>query len=230
MYRRETDSERINGSNERVAGRSMRRQPASVNPLGIRCQALLVLALCALTLGACRQRMAEQPGYDPLEPSAFFADGQSARHPVPNTVPRGGLQADELLYTGSAGGAPADTFPFTVTLEVLERGRERYDIFCSPCHDRIGTGNGLIVQRGFTPPPTLHSDRLRAAPAGHFFAVITNGFGAMPSYAPQIPALDRWRSSPISARCSLASMRRRTTCRPKSVTICRSRRGLHNHE
>jgi cytochrome c553 len=161
---------------------------------GLQAVRLLPIAYClvASVLFACRQQMAEQPRYDPLEASNFFADGQSARHPVDNTVARGTLREDEHLYEGISNGAPATTFPFPITLEIMERGRERYDVFCSPCHSRTGNGDGMIVRRGFTRPASFHIDRLREAPPGYIFGVITNGFAAMPSYRQQIGADDRW--------------------------------------
>lgn len=149
-----------------------------------------VLALSALA--ACRQQMAEQPRYDPLEPSVFWADGQSARPLVEGTVARGELRDDEQLYAGGSTTAIAVEFPIPVTLATLRRGQERYNIYCSPCHDRTGSGNGMIVQRGFPRPASYHSEILRKQPVGHFFRVITQGFGAMPSYASQVPAADRW--------------------------------------
>ena len=136
--------------------------------------------------------MAEQPRYDPLEASNFFPDGQSARPPVENTVARGSLREDEHLYEGISNGAPAATFPFPITLDIMQRGRERYDVFCSPCHSRTGSGDGMIVRRGFTRPDSFHIDRLRQAPPGYIFGVITNGFAAMPSYRQQIVVEDRW--------------------------------------
>ncbi|HBY99034.1 MAG: cytochrome c [Ardenticatenaceae bacterium] len=153
---------------------------------------LCLMAICLVLTVACTQKMAVQPKYRPLEPSTFFADGQSARHLVPDTVPRGFVVSDTLLYTGRSGQTLADTFPFTVTMEILERGQERYGIFCAPCHGFAGQGDGMVVRRGFSPPPSFHIDRLRNAPPGHFFDVMTNGFGAMPSYAPQVPVRDRW--------------------------------------
>lgn len=158
---------------------------------GRRTRALLLAAL-ALLSAACAQRMASQPRYDPLEPSAFFADGQSARPLVADTVARGQLQSDELLFTGRQNGNLATEFPFPVTRDLLERGQERYNVFCAPCHGLAGNGDGLVVRRGFTPPPSLHSDRLRQVPPGYIFAIITAGFGAMPSYADQVPPRDRW--------------------------------------
>lgn len=155
---------------------------------------LLPIACCLLPifLLACRQQMADQPRYDPLEPSEFFADRQSARPLVENTVARGMLKDDEHLYEGMSGGKPAAAFPFPITAEIMQRGRERYDIFCSPCHSRTGNGDGMIVRRGFTRPASFHIDRLREAPPGYLFNVITNGFAAMPSYRVQITPEDRW--------------------------------------
>lgn len=141
---------------------------------------------------ACRQKMAEQPRYDPLEASEFFADGQSARPLVENTVARGEIRDDEHFYTGRSGATPAATFPFPITLAILQRGRERYDIYCSPCHSRTGNGDGMIARRGFARPPSFHIPRLREAPPGYHFHVITQGLGAMPDYRHQIPPRDRW--------------------------------------
>ena len=153
-----------------------------------------VVAIVALSvvLAACRQDMHDAPRYDPLEASAFFPNGSAARTLVANTVPRGFLREDELLYTGKVSGQFADTFPMAVTADVMARGQERYNVFCSPCHGRTGTGNGMIVQRGFRQPPSYHEQRLREAPAGYFYDVMTNGFGAMQDYAAQVPVADRW--------------------------------------
>jgi hypothetical protein len=139
--------------------------------------------------------MHDQPRFEPLEPSDFFEDNRSARPYVRGTVARGGLRQDEHLYRGRVGGELADTIPFSVTRQTLERGRERFDIFCAPCHGRLGTGQGVIVQRGFRPPPSFHEDRLREMPVGHFFDVITNGFGTMKDYASRVPVEDRWAIS-----------------------------------
>jgi hypothetical protein len=146
-----------------------------------------------LLLSACTQKMADQPRYEPLEESSFFPDHRSAR-PLPvGVVARGFLNADEHLYAGRVNGQLAPAFPFEITPQVLDRGRERYNIFCTPCHDRLGTGKGMAVLRGFRRgPPSFHSDRLRDAPVGHFFDVISNGFGAMNDYAAQIKPRDRW--------------------------------------
>jgi mono/diheme cytochrome c family protein len=150
-------------------------------------------ALGALfAVGGCRQEMHDQPRVEPLEASDFWPDGRASRAPVPGTVARGSLWEDDLLHTGRLGGQPAAAFPFPATVEVLERGRERYDIFCSPCHDRLGTGQGMVVRRGFPAAASFHIDRLRQAAPGYYFDVITRGFGRMPPYAPQIPPRDRW--------------------------------------
>ena len=150
--------------------------------------ASLVFVLCA----ACRQDMHDQPKYSAYEASDFFADQRSARPAVEGTIAQGQLNDDELLYTGRVGGQPATIFPFAVDEAVMRRGRERYDIFCSPCHGLTGEGDGMVVQRGYRRPPSFHIDRLRQAPPGSVYDVITNGFGAMPDYAAQIPVRDRW--------------------------------------
>jgi mono/diheme cytochrome c family protein len=143
-------------------------------------------------LAGCRQDMHDAPRYEPLESSTFFANGQSSRLPVANTVARGLLREDEHLYTGKVNGLLAAEFPMPVTAAVMARGHERFDVFCSPCHGRTGEGNGMIVQRGFRKPPSYHEERLRNQPVGYFFDVMTNGFGAMQDYAAQVPVADRW--------------------------------------
>jgi hypothetical protein len=150
-----------------------------------------VVLVCAFLAG-CRQKMADQPRYEPLVRSTFFGDERSARPLVEGTVAKGELRTDEHLYEGKQGGKLVDRFPFAVTFVVLSRGRERYDIFCSPCHDRVGTGQGMIVRRGYRAPPSMHIERLRQAPAGYFFDVMTNGFGVMPDYSQPIRPEDRW--------------------------------------
>ncbi len=136
--------------------------------------------------------MADQPRYKPLARSTFFGDERSARPLVPGTVPRDRLDLGEAFATGKTAGKPVQTFPLSITAELLARGQERFNIFCAPCHDRVGNGQGMVVQRGFRPPPSYHTDRLRSAPVGHFVDVMTHGFGAMPDYAAQIPPRDRW--------------------------------------
>ncbi|CAN5767360.1 cytochrome c [soil metagenome] len=155
--------------------------------------AIAGLFCCLLFLIACgNPEMKDQKKYEPLEPSTFYPDGKSARELMPNTVARGDLRTDTLLYAGLENGKLAETFPFTITQGVLARGQQRYNIFCAPCHGYDGYGKGMIVQRGFSPPPSFHQDNLRNAPIGHFFDVITNGFGAMYSYGDRVPPGDRW--------------------------------------
>jgi len=151
------------------------------------------LALLALVaLAGCRQDMHDQPRFKPLAESDFYPDLRSARPPVEGTVARGQVHEDTYFYTGMVGDKPGDYMPFPVTREVLDRGRERFDIYCAPCHSRLGDGNGMIPQRGFQRPPSYHTDRLRKAPLGYFFYVMTTGFGAMPDYAQEIAPRDRW--------------------------------------
>jgi mono/diheme cytochrome c family protein len=152
----------------------------------------LVLCIALIVIAGCGQNMRDQSRLQPFEANAFFPDDQSARPLVDGTVAREQSRDDELLSTGKIGGQIADTFPLTVTQALLERGRLRFNIYCSPCHGAVGDGNGMIVQRGFTHPPSFHDDRLRQAPVGHFFDVITNGFGAMYSYADRVAPEDRW--------------------------------------
>lgn len=154
---------------------------------------LVTAGAILLTALGCRQDMHDQPKYEPYEESDFFADGRASRQPVAGTVARGWLREDDHLYraVGPDGGF-ATTLPMPLTRPLLERGRERFDIFCSPCHGRAGDGNGMIVQRGFKQPASFHEARLRDMPLGYFFDVMTNGFGEMSSYAPQVPVEDRW--------------------------------------
>lgn len=157
--------------------------------------AISIAALLLLTalLSACRLDMHVQPKQNPLSRSDFFSDQRSERPPVEGTVARGQLHEDTYFYTGRAGSGPGDFMPFPVTKEILERGRERFNIYCSPCHSRLGDGNGFIPSRGFSrKPPSFHDQRLEKAPLGYFYDVITNGFGIMPDYSSQIPPQDRW--------------------------------------
>lgn len=156
----------------------------------------IVLGLVALAiLVGCRNDMHDQPRFKPLAQSDFYADLRSSRAPVEGTVARGDLREDSYFYTGKIGANPGDYMPAEVPVneETLERGRERFNIYCAPCHSRVGDGNGMLPQRGYRHPPSYHQDRLRKAPLGYFFDVITNGFGAMPDYASQIPPDDRWK-------------------------------------
>jgi mono/diheme cytochrome c family protein len=153
----------------------------------------LILALLAVGLFAgCHSDMYDQPRGKPLGASRFFQDGQVARPLVEGTVPHSQAKEDELLLTGKLDGQLSNTFPFRVSKEVLDRGRERYTIYCSPCHGLLGDGKGMIVRRGFPPPPSFHSDTLRAKPVGHYVDVITHGLGKMFPYADRVQPRDRW--------------------------------------
>jgi mono/diheme cytochrome c family protein len=172
---------------------------------------LLLFALCllpfAFLLSACRQDMHDQPKYKPLRPSRFFSGGQSARPSVEGAVPYG-VEAVSPMTDESKATTP----PFAVTEQVMDRGQERFNIYCTPCHGALGYGNGMIVQRGFRAPPSYHIDRLRQAPVGHFYDVMTNGFGAMPSYADKVAPPDRWaiaayvRALQLSQHATLADV------------------------
>jgi mono/diheme cytochrome c family protein len=156
-----------------------------------------MIAVCVFTLltgTGCelRQRMYNQPRYEPYEQSDFFGDQRSARPLIPGTVARGHLNEDDHLYLGMIGDQFVDTFPFPVDRAVLERGQSRFNIYCAPCHGPQGDGNGMIALRGYKKPPTYHDDRLRNQPVGYFYDVITRGFGVMPSYAYQVNPVDRW--------------------------------------
>jgi mono/diheme cytochrome c family protein len=154
--------------------------------------ALALVLVASAALGGCRQDMHQAPRYDPLEESDFFADRRASRPLVAGTVARGQLRADHVYYTGKRGSEFVAELPVPVTRALLERGRERFDIYCSPCHSRLGDGNGMIVQRGLKRPPSFHEERLRNQPIGYFYDVMTNGFGAMPDYAAQVAPADRW--------------------------------------
>jgi len=152
-----------------------------------------VASVLLMAVTSCRQDMHDAPRYDPLESSTVLAKGASAQPLVEGTVARGELRDDELLYTGKIAGQPADVFPFAITKDDLDRGQQRYNIYCAPCHGRTGDGNGMVVQRGYRQAATYHVDRLRTVPVGYFVDVMTNGFGAMPDYKAQVPIEDRWR-------------------------------------
>jgi mono/diheme cytochrome c family protein len=150
------------------------------------------LTSALLALVGCHSDMYDQPRYEPLERSDFFDDGRASRPLVAGTIPFGVAPTDDVLHTGREGGQLVSELPVGLTEGLLKRGQERFNIYCSVCHGRGGDGNGMIVERGYRQPPTYHSDRLRGVPIGHFFDVMTNGFGAMPSYALQVPVEDRW--------------------------------------
>ena len=154
--------------------------------------ATLALTLALVVLAGCRQDMHDQPKFKPLAMNTFYPDDRSARPLVEGTVARDDERADTYYYTGKINGQSGTEFPFPVTREVLDRGEQRFNIYCAPCHSRVGDGNGMIVQRGFKRPPSYHTDRLRQMPIGHFFDVMTNGFGGMSEYKSQISVSDRW--------------------------------------
>jgi mono/diheme cytochrome c family protein len=170
--------------------RSADKSPARLLLVGARFIAPALALL--LLLAGCRQDMHDQPKYEPLEQNAFFGDQRASREPVPGTVARGQLNEDEHYYTGKMNNQPVHTFPMEVTEQLVTRGQERYNIYCAPCHDQTGQGLGMVVQRGFKRPPSFHIQRLQEAPVGYYYDVITNGFGVMASYAPQVTPEDRW--------------------------------------
>ncbi len=170
------------------------------------------LLLLAALAGGCRQDMHDQPRFKPLAKSDFYPDHRSARPLVEGTVARGQLRDDEALYTGKNGKELTRVFPFPITAQVLARGQQRFSIHCTPCHGRLGNGEGMVVQRGFKRPPSFHVDRLRQAPPGYFFDVMTIGFGAMSDYSAQLDAEDRWaivayiRALQLSQHATLADV------------------------
>ena len=152
-----------------------------------------MLLLVLLAAAGCTQDMKNQPKERPLRESRFYLDGASSRPLPEGTVPRGFLRADASYYKGiGPDGTFVKTIPATVDEALLQRGRQRFEIYCTPCHGREGNGRGMVVRRGFKQPPSYHIDRLRGMPPGYFFDVITNGFGQMSSYAAQVPPSDRW--------------------------------------
>ncbi len=164
----------------------MKRNSMAIIHAGFLC------VLCLFATVSCRQDMHDQPRAEPFEESDFFGDRRSVRPAVEGTIPRGHLRLDEHFYTGKINGELATTFPFPVTINVLKRGQERYDIYCAPCHSKTGDGLGMIVQRGMIQPESFHSQRLLAVEAGHFYDVMTVGFGNMYSYEERISPRDRW--------------------------------------
>lgn len=153
---------------------------------------LLMGSTALIALNGCHTDMRDQPRYETLEASDFFANGQSARPLVKGTVSRGSMSDDTVFLTGKSGGEFVAQMPIEIDATLLARGQERFNIFCAPCHARTGNGDGMIVQRGFRQPPSYHSERLRNVPDGHLFDVMTHGFGAMPRYSAQIEPHDRW--------------------------------------
>ena len=152
-----------------------------------------ILFASLLGVTACRQDMHNQPRYKPFAATDFFGDGRSARPAIEDTVARGQLRVDQARFTGKVNGEDVDYLPIQITRADVARGQERFNIYCSPCHGRLGTGHGMIVMRGLRQPPNFLDDRLVTAPVGHFFDVMTNGYGAMYSYASRVAVDDRWR-------------------------------------
>jgi mono/diheme cytochrome c family protein len=178
--------------NNRLGRSTSRRRPVLARFL--RKGGITLSLVMAALFSACRLDMQVQPKQGPFVRSDFFPDQRSERPLVEDTVARGQLRADAFLYTGKIGNSFGDYMPFPVTREVLDRGRERYNIYCSPCHSLVGDGNGFVPSRGFSrTPPSYHIARLQKAPLGYLFDVITNGFGIMPDYRSQISAEDRWK-------------------------------------
>jgi mono/diheme cytochrome c family protein len=154
---------------------------------------IAVAAALLLALTACRNDMHDQPRYKPLAASDFFSDHRSARPLVEDTVARGHLRLDDARYTGKIDGNDIDQFPIPIAKADIERGQNRFNVYCTPCHGRLGDGNGMVVLRGYRQAASYHTEKLVKAPVGHYFDVITNGFGAMPSYASRVTPDDRWR-------------------------------------
>jgi mono/diheme cytochrome c family protein len=150
------------------------------------------LAFMLGALAACRQDMHDQPKERTFRSTSFYKDHRSERPQVAGTVARGELDLDDHFYRGKVDGKPAETFPMPITAAILARGRERYEIYCTPCHGKVGDGDGMIVARGMRRPPSYHIERLQNSPPGYFFDVITNGFGAMYDYSDRIKPADRW--------------------------------------
>ena len=155
-------------------------------------QGLIAGLFCLLAITGCRQDMQNQPKFYPQRGTTFYADGRSARTQVPGTVARSQGVINDYFHTGFIDGKVGDGLPVPLSMDLLRRGQERYNVYCTPCHSRVGNGMGMIVQRGYYPAASFHSERLRQAPLGHFFQVMTNGLGAMPDYAAQLTPQDRW--------------------------------------
>ncbi len=170
---------------------SYEMQHTRTNRVARNVAAAIALAAC-VALAGCRQDMQDEPKFVPQRGTTFFPDGRSVRPQVANTIARSQGDENSYFYTGIQAGKEGDGLPFALTPAVMERGQERYNIYCTPCHSRVGNGEGMIVQRGYRPAGNFHTDRLRNAPLGHFFAVMTNGYGAMPDYSAQLTPQDRW--------------------------------------
>jgi mono/diheme cytochrome c family protein len=159
---------------------------------GLKAGAICAIVLAALGVAGCRQDMHDAPRIEAFESNPFFTDLRGSRTPPEGTVARGWQRDDEALYTGKVNGQLVDAIPFQISHQDMQRGQQRFNIYCSPCHGRMGDGNGMVVQRGMRQAASYHNDRLREEPIGYFFDVATNGFGAMQGYAEQVPVRDRW--------------------------------------
>ncbi len=187
---------RIAATSAVLKGRDFSRAEAAFRRIGGKVMMLLSFSTLFLVAG-CRQDMQDQPRMNPQRGSDFYADHRGARPQIVNTVARGQLQEDSYFYTGVIQGANGyreeqNTLPFPVTMEVLERGQERFNVYCTPCHSRVGNGLGEIVERGYKPAGNLHDQVRRAQPLSHYFYVMTHGYGAMPDYREQLTPEDRW--------------------------------------
>ncbi|MDP6038910.1 MAG: cytochrome c [Candidatus Latescibacteria bacterium] len=182
--------------NHKSVGRKQKAEGSfhPAHPLGWIVAIAFVLVGCDGTtnLERLRQEMYNQSKFQPLEKNAFFDDSRASRPWIAGTVARGHLRTDVHLYAGVVNGEPAKTFPFAITRDVLKRGQERYNIYCTPCHGEQGDGRGMVVRRGLKQPPSYHIERLQNETPGYFYDVMTNGFGAMYSYASRIKPHDRW--------------------------------------
>ncbi len=181
--------------------------PVDMNRFGGRLSHIAAVVVCVLFFGACKGSLSSDPPihinpnmdfqekFEAQEENSFFADSRAMRAPVAGTVARGFLKEDDAFYRGrTADGDLVVTNPVRVTATLMERGRERYEIFCTVCHGSAGDGNGIIMtgNYGYVPAPTFHTDVLRDAPDGHFFSAISIGIRSMPNYATQVPVADRW--------------------------------------
>ena len=216
----------------------MRRQGSRFEVRGSRV-VRKIAAVCAIAaagvLAGCRQDMQDQPKFIPQRGTEFFTDGRSARPQVENTVARGQLHEDAYFSTGlGTDGKEGNVMPFPVTMQVLERGQERFNIYCTPCHSRVGNGAGMIVQRGYRPAGNFHTPRLMAAPLGHFFVVMTHGYGAMPDYAAQVAPQDRWAIVAYIKALQLSQNAKSSDAAPgadiESLANIAAREGVENPE
>jgi mono/diheme cytochrome c family protein len=237
------------GGSRQSAGNTNPSKRAAFRPWSC----LLLSAVCLLLLAGCRRDMQDQPKMKPYRSSSFFKDGLSSRPPVDGTVPRGFLNTDSEYFTGkkagrtsgaatsgpqpgttnaNATGAAAfpddvEVFPLPVTAELVARGRERYDIFCSACHGFTGRGDGMIVRRGFRRAASFHDERLKAAPVGHYFDAMTNGWGAMPSYSHQVSVKDRWAIAAYIRALQLTQQTQETPAPPAGASPSPQAEGSH---